>query len=195
LKAILDNDKIVRITESGDTEIGTVPKDVGLERLRFDGEKVVDLANLSEFWVLLVNGGFELHCVEVPKSQLVQMNYADRKYLRMNGISIRLKTIEEISIELEQIKASAVKAKLRSKLNETIGDIHDQHQNSLALICALIVYSRQQPQALSDFFDDIIPDIKDTFPLNRVETILKKGAKDLKASMEEYWRDIDSIGD
>jgi hypothetical protein len=194
LKAILDYDKIVRITESGDTEIGTVPKDVGLERLRFDGEKIVDLADLSEFWVLLVNGGFELHCVEVPKSQLMQMNYADRKFLKMNGASVRLKTIEEISVELEQIKASVIKAKLRSRLNETIGDIYDQHQMSLALICALIVYSRQQPHALSLFFDDIIPDIKDMFPLNRVEAILKKGAKDLKASMEEYWQSVDDIG-
>jgi hypothetical protein len=195
LKAILDQDKIVRITEDGDIEIGTMPKNVGIERLRFDGEKVVDLADLNEFWVVPINSGFDLHCIEVPNSQLVEMNYADRKYLRLNNSVIRLKTPEEVSAEGMQVATDSAKSRLRAKLKENIGDIHDQHFNSLALICALIVYARQQPQALSFFFDDIIPDIKDIFPLNRLEGILKQAAKDLKTSMEEYWQNLDDIGE
>jgi hypothetical protein len=195
LKAILDQDKIVRITEDGDTEIGTIPKNVGIERLRFDGEKVVDLADLTEFWVVPINSGFELHCIQVPNSQLIQMNYSDRKYLRLNDSTIRLKTPEEVSAESVDTATENAKNRLRTKLNESIGDIHDQHFNSLALICALIVYARQQPQALQFFFDDIIPDIKDIFPLNRLEDILKQAAKDLKTSMEEYWQSLDDIGE
>ena len=193
MKAFLDHDVIVNITEQGDTEIGTLPPGVGMERLRFDGEKVIDLVDLSEFWVVQSGKGFDLHCIEVPNSELVQLNYTDRKYLRANGDSIRLKTAEEISAEQVQAKVVAVKNKLRAKLKASIGDIEDQHQVSLALICALIVYARQQPQVLADFFDLIIPDIKDIFELNRVGGELKKSAKDLKISMEEYWQEMDNI--
>ena len=63
----------------------------------------------------------------------------------------------------------------------------------IGFVCALIVYSRQQPQALADFFDSLIPDIKDTFPLSRWEGILKSGAQDLKAAIEAYYEGIDSI--
>ena len=164
-----------------------------MERLRFDGEKVIDIAELTEFWVAQSGKGFDLHCVEVPNSELVQLNYSDRKYLRTNKSSIRLKTPEEIATEQIQSKVMAAKTRLRAKLKASIGDIEDQHQDSLALICALIVYARQQPQALSDFFDSIIPDIKDIFQLDRVEENLKKSAKNLKTSMEEYWQELDDI--
>lgn len=194
MKAFLDNDIIINITEHGDTEIGSLPVGIGMERLRFDGEKVVDLADLNEFWVVPVGRGFELHCIEVPNSQLVQMNYADRKYLKNNENTIRLKTIQEINAENIQIKAELAKTKLRAKLKESIGDVQDQHQDALALICALIVYVRQQPQIVADFFDFIIPDIKDIYPLDRVQASLKQSAKNLKKAMEEYWNDLDNIG-
>ena len=64
----------------------------------------------------------------------------------------------------------------------------------LALICALIIYVRQQPQIVEDFFDFIIPDIKDIYPLDRVQASLKQSAKSLKKAMEEYWDEIDNIG-
>jgi len=194
LKAFLDNDIIINITDRGDTEIGSLPVGIGMERLRFDGERVVDLADLNEFWVVPVGRGFELHCIEVPNSQLVQMNYADRKHLRNNGNAIRLKTIQEINSENIQTKAELAKTKLRAKLKESIGDIQDQHQESLALICALIVYVRQQPQVVADFFDLIIPDIKDIYPIDKVEANLKRSAKNLKIAMEEYRNEIDNIG-
>ena len=99
MKAFVQDDIIINITEEGDTEIGSIPKGVGLERLRFDGEKVVDLADLSEFWVLPTLGGFELHCIEVVNSHLIQMTYSDRKFLTLNSGSIRLKTPEEIEAD------------------------------------------------------------------------------------------------
>ena len=41
MKAFVQDDLIISITEEGNTEIGSMPKGVGLERLRFDGEKVI----------------------------------------------------------------------------------------------------------------------------------------------------------
>ena len=194
MKAFLDNDIIVNITERGDTEIGSLPIGVGMERLRFDGEKVIDLADLSKFWVVPAGKGFELHCIKVPNSQLVQMNYSDRKYLKTNDSNICLKTTQEINAEYINSKVELAKARLRAKLKESLGDVQDQQQDMLALICALIVYARQQPQIVADFFDSIIPDIKDIYPLDRMQARLKQSAINLKEAMEEYQNEINNIG-
>ncbi|MHC4159728.1 MAG: hypothetical protein ACYSSO_11700 [Planctomycetota bacterium] len=195
MRAILNNDIIVSLVmnDTAGVEIGDIPKDIGIERLRFDGVQVVDLADLSAFWVESVLGGFVLHCIQVPSSQYIEMSYPDRKYLISNDGSLRLKTQEEIDAEIYESDLLVLKTKLRTKLKGAVGDIQDQHMQTLAFVCALIVYSRQQPQALADFFDQIIPDIKDCFPLNRWEEILKQGGKDLKSAMIEYYAGIDSL--
>jgi len=107
MRATLDKDIIVKI--GGPTEIGRLPKGVGLERLRFDGKKIIDLATLDEIWVEEKNGVFILHAIEVPGSQLVRMRYADRRKLVKDGNKIRLKTAEEIEAEA---KEEELKAKL-----------------------------------------------------------------------------------
>jgi hypothetical protein len=192
MRAILNNDIIVRLTtsENDGVEIGDIPKDVGLERLRFDGTQTVDLAALSAFWI---ESNFTLHCIEVPNSQYVVMNYSDRKYLISNDGTIRLKTPVEINDDLYNAQIGVLKNALRNRLKNTVGDIQDQHMQSLAFVCALIVYARQQPQALADFFDSIIPDIKDCFPLSRWESILTQGGKDLKAALQEYYNNLDAL--
>jgi len=107
MRATLDKDIIVKI--GGPTEIGPLPKGVGLERLRFDGKKIIDLATLDEIWVEEKNGVFILHAIEVPGSQLVRMRYTDRRKLVKDGNKIRLKSAEEIEAEA---KEEELKAKL-----------------------------------------------------------------------------------
>ena len=195
MRAILNNDMIVSLvmSETSGVEIGDIPKDVGFERLRFDGEKVVDLADLSTFWVETVQGGFVIHCVEIPNSRYIEMSYADRKNLVFNSDTLRVKTAEEIHTETHESGEVVLKTKLRTRLKAALGDVQDQQMQILAFVCALIVYSRQQPQVLADFFDEIIPDIKDCFPLNRWEAILKSGGKDLKTALIEYYEELDIL--
>jgi hypothetical protein len=195
MRAILNNDMVVSLVmnETDGTEIGNIPKDIGLERLRFNGTELLDLVELSAFWVESVLGGFVLHCIQIPNAQYIEMSFTDRKYLIYNDGSLRLKTQEEIDAEIYNADLLVLKTKLRTKLKETMGDIQDQHMQTLAFVCALIVYARLQPQALADFFDEIIPDIKDIFPLNRWETILKQGGKDLKTAMIEYYTGVDGL--
>jgi len=103
MKAFLKEDIILHITANGDTEIGDLVPKVGLERQRFDGTEMVDLINLDEMWVRHKGGdAFELHAVQVPNSQLVQMNYLDRKWLTKDddGI-IRVLTPLEREAKLE----------------------------------------------------------------------------------------------
>jgi len=107
MKAIVDKDIIVHITERGNTEIGHLPRGVGLERLRWDGSKVVDLADLDEIWVEYKNGAFILHAIEVPRSQLVKMTYKDRKRLTVEDGKIRLLTAEEMAAKQTEEKDKA----------------------------------------------------------------------------------------
>ena len=181
------------MSQTAGVEIGTIPKGVGFERLRFDGTKVVDLADLSAFWVETILGGFVLHCVKIPNSEYIEMAYVDRKYLVYNSGALRLKTQSEIDAETYDSGLLVLKTKLRTKLKVAMGDVQDQQMQILAFVCALIVYSRLQPQALADFFDEIIPDIKDCFPLNRWEAILKSGGKDLKTALIEYYEELDIL--
>ena len=119
MKAVVKQDIIVHITERGDTEIGKLPKGVGLERLRWDGTKVVDLADLDEIWVEHKNGAFILHAVEVPGSQLVKMHYRDRKRLTMDKGKIRLLTDEELQEKREREQALATIKKLSAETDHT----------------------------------------------------------------------------
>ena len=189
MKAIIEEDIIVNLTEAGDVEIGQLPAGVGLERLRWNGRKIVDLADLSEMWVRKAGGGFELHCIEVKDSQLVQMTYADRKRLRTNNSSIKIKTDEEIEAE----RIASLKQLAKSRLSNRMGDYIDLELAQLAFICALIVYARQQPAQLGNFFDSLIPEISNMFPLDRWQTLLMKFAKNLKQFLEEYYNELDLI--
>ena len=194
MRAILHNDIIVTLV-MGDrgTEVGDLPKGVGMERLRFNGEEVVDLADLSAFWVESIPGGFMLHAVQVPNSNYIEMAFSDRQYLQINGGVPTIKTPEQIAIEEQGEQIRLLKSALKLKLRDTVGDIQDQHMMSLAFICAIIVYARQQPQVLADFFDDLIPHIVNMFPLSRWEDILKTGVTDIKTAMQDYYDGIDEL--
>ena len=193
MRAILNNDLILSYTIKGGVEIGTPPKDIGLERLRWNGSEILDIASLSAFWVEPRSEGFILHCVEVPGSQYFEFAYADKKLLILEDGTLRLKTAEEVEAEQLATKIKILKNKLRLKLLKSVGDMQDQNMNTLAFVCALIVYARMQPAALGAFFDEIIPDIIEIFPLSIWEETLKTGAKDLKTAMQEYYEGIENL--
>ena len=71
--------------------VGTPPPGVGLERLRWDGTGLVDLAALDALWVRPVGSGFELHAVEVPGAQQVTMHYNDRDRLTLVDGAVALR--------------------------------------------------------------------------------------------------------
>ena len=121
------------------------------------------------------------------------MHYIERKNLFMDGNTIRLKTAQEIIIDRIKHNRKQVLSRLNSKLKGELGDMTELTLNNTMLIMALIVYARKQPSALSDFFDDLIPHILDTFPLNKWENKLKNACIELKNAMEEYYNDLNKI--
>jgi hypothetical protein len=190
MKAIIKEDIIVNITERGNVEIGTLPKGVGVERLRWDGNKLVDLADLNEFWVRSTGGSFELHAVKVPNSQLVLMTYANRNNLILENSIIRIKTSQELQDEQKAKFNAALKAKLRTTLRNNIGDLEDLLMSTLVLVASLVVYSRTQNAVIGDWFDTMIPVIKDIFPQDKVGSIVEQAMQDLKVAINEYYDNL-----
>jgi len=190
MKAVLKEDIIIRTTRHGDVEIGAIPKSVGIERLRFDGSNLIDLSDLNEIWVRHIGGAFELHAISVYGAQLVQMTWAERSNLKIDDGTIRLKTAIEIQQEETAKHNKLIKNILRKQLHSSTGQLEDQLQNAIVLICALIVYARTGNAQIEQFFDLLVPEIKDTFPLDKVQPIIMKHMKDLKIFMDEYWQNI-----
>jgi hypothetical protein len=150
VKAVLKEDMIIHVTEKGDIEIGMLPPDVGLERLRWNGEKIVDLANLSEIWVRPLSPTFfELHAVKVPNSQKVSMSYQDRKRLVLERDAVRLlssaKHEEKITAEASSVAdnpslyreaknmvENLSSGKIDADIDNTFSDFNDQQRKILS---------------------------------------------------------------
>jgi len=186
MKADLRYDTILHITAGGDTEIGLIPSDkkgVGIERLRFDGSKIVDLADYSEMWVEKKAGVFLLHAVMVPNSQLVQMSYADRKNLVDDADTFRLKTQAEITVKKRIQEINKANAKRRGLI-----ETNDLAHHLLALVCYIVIYVRTQDKTIETFLDELTPLILDIYPLGNVKTPLEDFLSELKVFMAEYWQ-------
>lgn len=191
MKAVLDRDIILWITERGDTEIGSIPKGVGPERLRFNGTNVVDLADLSSIWVKhLGANSFELHAIEVPGSQKVTMTYQDRKNLVMDNGTIRLKTVTEITAEKEIQKNSMIKNRLRQAFKRDVGDPEDSLADAWKIIALLIIYMRTGEPTIATFLDAIIPDLQAAYPFTKVKDALVENTKTIKTLMEGYYQEL-----
>lgn len=195
MKAIINGDKILDISEKrGTIEIGTPPAGVGLERLRWTGTELIDLANLSQIWVRHLGGdAFDLHAAEQSGTQQITMTYQDRKRLMVEDGTIRLKTTEEVEEEGKQINIHMLKNRLRKRLQGNNGDVSDQIADAFKLIFMLIVYARTQPQVIADFFDAIIPTIKDVYDLDTVKATLINIGQQLKIELPTYYQDKESI--
>jgi len=197
MRAILEHDIIRHITESGDTEIGTIPadkKDVGLERLRFDGTTIVDLADLTGIWVSPLGAGFfELHAVPVPGSQKVAMTYGDRKNLTMENGIIRVKTAQELDAERQAEQALMIKNRLRQAFKRDVGDVEDQLADAYKLIYLLIMVVMSGDQGARDFLSQILPDVKATYPLEKIGSQLGDAAGRIKVLMGGYYDEIQDI--
>jgi hypothetical protein len=169
MKVILEEDIIRAIGNHNGVEVGPLPKGVGWERLRFDGQKVVDLASLGKIWVRHKGGGFfELHAIQVPGSQLVAMTYADRKNLTIDPDgTIRVKTAQELAADVAQATSAQRDANMLQALLTDAGNLLQLQLYILKLLYVLVFFSRNPTNAtLQAFLDAIIPHVKDTFPAN-----------------------------
>lgn len=193
MKAFLKEDIITTITENGDTEIGRLPK-VGLERLRFNGSKVIDLVTVGQMWIRYEKGFFTLHIVQVRDSQLVNMTYSDRKYLIVEGGVIVVKTQVQRDAEALQVKKDILKTRLREKIKNELGTMNEQISDAYKLIAILIVYARNPGNTvLGNYMDELLPELVAAYPFDRVKGSLKRAVITLKTMLTDYYSEIDSL--
>lgn len=150
MKAIIKEDRIIKISEKGSgIEIGRIPRDVGLDQMRWTGSKLINLANLKQMYV--EPGTHILHVIPIPGSQLISMNWSDRRHLIDDAGIVRVKTAGEIAKpKLEEYKA---------KRRQAYPDIGDQLDAILTYLNSL----GHLPKELQDIIDKTIQ-IKDKFP-------------------------------
>ena len=193
MKAVLDQDIIIYITEKGDTEIGAIPpnkKDVGLERLGWDGTKIVDLADMSEIWVKSVSNNFyELHAVKVLDTQKVQMTYRHPKNLIIEDGIIRVKTALEVEKGMKIEQESMTRNQLRQAFKRDVGDLEDLLADAWKLISFLIIFIRTGDPKITSFLDNVLPDLQAAYPFEMIKDQLSKDITTTKSLMQEYYQE------
>lgn len=121
MRAIIGDDgKIMKLVSQSDigVEIGNIPQSVGLERLRFIDNELIDLASLNEFWV---DKNSKLYPKEIPGTQKVIMNYNERKKLIRDDNTWRVSTVQEIEEEKQLQAEERKRLKTKRKLQKQIG--------------------------------------------------------------------------
>lgn len=186
MKAILDRDIILQIN-MGDTEIGHIPKGVGLERLRWNGSEIVDLMGLTAIWIEQQGGVWVLHCVEVPNSQLVTMTYAERRRLMNDAGTYRLMTPAEIA-------DAEAKDRLESKNTGLLRSISGDTDRGLMLdiiklLYCFIVATREPNAQLMAWIDIQVADMKATFQWTDERLRMEHLIDALKTRMDRYYAD------
>lgn len=186
MKALLIED-IIQAVGGGDTEIGPLPPGVGVERLRWDGERLLDLAAASLIYVRHLSGNhFELHGVAVPGSQPVAMTWGDRNNLTIADGLIRIKTADELTAEHVAHHNGLLKANLRQGLCRGIGDAGDQMADINKMIYLLTEAICGDATALAAL-NELLPEMRGTYSIEISKAKLAANAATLKELVPPYY--------
>jgi len=162
MKIICKEDIIINIVSpfsKEGIEVGSIPGRIGLDRFRWTGEKLVDLADLTEFWVREIGPNvFELHAIKVPNSSLISMAYADRKRLYSGPSGIAVYTQEEYEAKqneeaaeiadnrnlkstiLNIIKSGLTLNKIENYVNNTYPSLTLAERNALIILYKMVYF-------------------------------------------------------
>ncbi len=129
MRAILKEDIIIKFVDPKSdkgVEVGDLPLGVLLDlaRIRWNGTALIDLTSLDEIYVRLTNNVWSLHSIEVKGSQLVTMEYWQKKWLTNDAGTYRILTVEEVVQKKDDRKALALdNRRLRVELKEMVQDL------------------------------------------------------------------------
>ena len=161
MRVILKEDIIIKVvdpkSEKG-VEVGNLPLGAPRDftRIRWNGTKLVDLMSLDEIHVRLTNNVWSLHCVPVKGSQLVTMEFWQRKWLTNDAGTYRILTVQEVIDKKDNKRGKARdNRKLRSELrdmarnmtfdkidthiNNVFGNLNTAQKNSLKKLYKVVL--------------------------------------------------------
>lgn len=193
--ATVDRDIVVMLGR-GDTVLpDDYPRDVGWERLRWDGEHIVDLATMTGFWVEW-NGAFVLHCKSFPGTVFLEMAYADKKLLVLNGGTPRLLTQQEIEEKSTQSIIDSARAELE-KLLAKQESLYELIAFILGLLASALIYARTPNTTLRNqigtAIDSILPELQ-ALPITRMSKNASGKLTTIKTILENFFNKIDNAG-
>jgi hypothetical protein len=191
MQATIDRDIIVAIGRGPVTIPDDYPRDVGWERLRWDGERIIDLATLSAMWVERTqSGSFVLHAVEVPGSVRVEMTYADRKNLSFGG-SISIKTAQQIADELTEKQITSIKNYLASNVVKP-QELAEVVMVLLGLIAITAEYARTGNITARNYLDAALPTLR-LLPIQKIAEIAPNALNTLKVVFDSYFSKLENL--
>lgn len=193
--ATVDKDIVVVLGRGTVTIPDDYPRNVGWERLRWDGERVVDLADLEGFWVEW-NGCFFLHCKEFDGCTYVTMSYTDRFNLILDNGVPRLQTQEELTAKATVDAIANAKAEF-ARLIEKQDTLYEVVAFTIGLISAALIYARTPNATLRNQIGANIDKILDelqALPLQRMLQNAEAKLTRLKGLLETFYGKIDAAG-
>ena len=190
MKAILNKDIVIALGRGPTTIPDDYPRDVGWERLRWDGSQVVDLATLTGMWVEYANGRFVLHCQQYPDTVYVEMTYAQRKLLYFDGV-IKILTAEQIASAAYDKQVVAIKNLLSNKL-EAAGNVAELLMVIVGLIAVVAIYARTGNTTAGNYLTSIMPKLQ-ALPLARIQDLVPGAADTMKTVFDLYFSKMDEL--
>lgn len=129
MKVILNDDVIIKVvgpkSEKG-VEVGDLPLGMPFDmtRIRWNGTAFVDLTTLDEMYVRRSNNVWSLHSIAVKGSQLVTMEFWQKKWLIDDAGTYRIRTVQEVIDEKDDRRAFTLdNRRLRGQLKEMVQDM------------------------------------------------------------------------
>jgi len=197
MKPILDKNKS-KILSFGPKGIDLpLPKSAkgDLKRIRFDGVKFVDLGTLDQMYVICENNVFELHARPIHNSKLVNMTYSERRYLRNDGHTIRVKTLQEKRDEIVAKLVHRARSKAKIAMEKQMGLLVEQFMFNQKLMYVLIWALRTQNSQGLQFVDSYLTEMGKTFDIADPDfkTDLIADYKKIRNVIADYYRDMGDI--
>lgn len=188
--ATINGDRIIALGRGPVKIPDDYPRNVGWERLRWDGKKIIDLADMPGFWVEFKAGAFVLHCIKLPATTYIEMAYAQRKNLYFDG-AIKLKTTEQIDAELVSKQTQAVSNFLSSKIC-TAGSMAELVMVLTGVIALTAIYARAKDAAVDKALADIMPQLQ-ALPLEKIAALVPGAVGTLKEIFNMYFSKLEEV--
>jgi hypothetical protein len=198
MKPILDKKKS-RIINFGPKGLDLpLPKSAqgDLKRIRFDGEKFVDLGEMDKMYITCENNVFELHArSDIANSQFVTMAYSDRRFLKVDAGTIRLKTPQETSDEVTAELIHKIKSKAMAAMKRQAGMVVEQFMFNQRLMYVLVWSLRTGNAQGLQFVDDYLAEMGSIFDVADPDfkADLIADYKKIKNVIKDYYDELGGI--
>jgi hypothetical protein len=151
---------------------------------------------MNQIYVVNINSIFELHArSDIPNSQLITMNYSDRRYLKEVAGVISIKTPQDIQNDLIAKLTHRAKSKAKLAMERQVGMIVEQFMFNQRLMYVLIWALRTQNAQGLQFVDDYLTEIGTIFDIADPDfkADLIDDYKKIKNVIKNYYEDLGSI--